>query len=173
MTVSRDSYVAQRTEIGLCFCNPNGVPIERMEAINTALEIIRVASDYGYNIYTQHKNIEYEKAWGIAKDTPKEKKKANPSMVYLMECGGRYKIGVTKDIERRVKELDKRPFPVNVVATSELFDEAYLAEKEFHEIYKEYRLNGEWFDIPKDKLFEVEMDIRCASCFDWIGEYED
>lgn len=172
MAVLRDSYVAQRTEIGLCFCNPNGVPIERMEAVNTALEIIRVASDYGYNIYMQHKNLEYEKAWGIVQDTQKEKKKPNPSMLYLMECGGHYKIGVTKDIDRRVKELDKRPFPIKVVAVSEPFEDAYIAEKGYHEQYGEYRLNGEWFDIPEKFIYGLSMEVSTAHCYEWGEECE-
>lgn len=68
--------------------------------------------------------------------------------MYIFECGGRYKIGVSDNVDRRVKELDNRPFPVRLVAKSRLVHCAFEAEREIHEWLEEYRLSGEWFDIP-------------------------
>lgn len=74
---------------------------------------------------------------------------SKPVFVYLMKSGSRYKIGVSIDPESRVKQLSTAsPLPVELVA-SRRYDTAYEVEQALHERYNEYRVIGEWFELPK------------------------
>lgn len=75
--------------------------------------------------------------------------------VYLIKCADKYKIGYTKDINRRFKELDTRPFPCELI-TSVYSPIAFPIEQKIHELLSEKRVTGEWYqfktDISPDKF---------------------
>ena len=83
---------------------------------------------------------------------PKEPKPKNKYYIYLVKCGDRYKIGVSKDVNARIKQLDNRPYKVELVASSDLIEDAYKIEKELHIEYANYRIEGEWFNLPDDTV---------------------
>ena len=87
--------------------------------------------------------------------------------VYLIECGGRYKVGVSENTERRVTELNDRPFPAKLITKSEPVHCAFEAEREIHEWLDSYRVNGEWFDIPEHFVKSVALVVRdvCDSTY--------
>lgn len=66
--------------------------------------------------------------------------------VYLFECGGKYKIGVSKNVERRMKELDNRPFKVNLICKV-YSDMAYKVEQRIHELMSKFKIEGEWYEF--------------------------
>lgn len=71
--------------------------------------------------------------------------------VYLILCVGttRYKIGRTADIQQRLIRLQEQsPFPLKLAG---LFyaDDCFAQEKRLHELAKQYRVRGEWFELPK------------------------
>lgn len=104
-----------------------------------------------YNIEREDR---LEKEMNDYKCTPKEKTKAN---VYLMECGGKYKIGVSKDVKRRIKELNKRPFETRLVKQSKPIEEPYLYESELHENYEDKKISGEWFNLTQH-----DVNVICS-----------
>lgn len=73
--------------------------------------------------------------------------------IYILECGGKYKIGLSNNVERRRKELDNKPFPVNIVYKSKMIDDSYETEQEIHKMYESKKIYGEWFDLD-------ELDIK-------------
>ena len=82
--------------------------------------------------------------------------------VYVMECQGMYKIGVSKDVEKRQKQLTKTPIPVNIIYISPQIDYAYECERNLHEIFEEKKIMGEWFllndyDIEAIEKFFIGM----------------
>ena len=87
--------------------------------------------------------------------------------IYLFECGDKYKIGVSKNVERRIKDLDNRPFKVNLIAKVHS-NIAYKVEQTIHNLLKRYKIEGEWYDfptVPTKEWFEsivgrVEDDTR-------------
>jgi hypothetical protein len=87
--------------------------------------------------------------------------------VYLIECGGRYKVGVSENPERRVTELNDRPFPAKLITKSGPVHCAFEAEREIHEWLDSYRVNGEWFDIPEHFVESVAFAVRdvCDSTY--------
>lgn len=71
----------------------------------------------------------------------------NCGYVYLFKCGDYYKIGYTENVERRVEELDRRPYSLNVLAVSRalLKPHARTVEQFLHNHFTDYKINGEWY----------------------------
>lgn len=64
----------------------------------------------------------------------------------------RYKIGRAEDPEKRLKELQTgSPFPLRVI---NVIDTCWdkRAERDLHNTFGEYRVCGEWFDLPEDAV---------------------
>jgi hypothetical protein len=71
---------------------------------------------------------------------------------YLIHDGRHYKIGKSKDPEKRLKEIKTANHKAKLVCYSEL-----MPEKFFHEVYAHRRTGGEWFNLI-DR--EVEVIIK-------------
>lgn len=70
--------------------------------------------------------------------------------LYMIGCGEYIKIGSTDHLKQRITNLHHaNPYPINVLY--EGIDEGYM-EPTYHEIFKEYRIHGEWFCIPTKEL---------------------
>ncbi len=68
--------------------------------------------------------------------------------VYVLEAGEFYKIGRSSRLDNRIKTLAiQLPFPVRVL-TAFPCEDAAATERWLHELFSEYRVNGEWFRIP-------------------------
>lgn len=89
-------------------------------------------------------------------------KKRNEGFVYLLKCGGKCKIGYSNNVERRIKELDTRPFPLELVAKV-YSNYAYDIEQELHRLatYQGYRLTGEWYDFDMTKE-DFVANVKCV-----------
>lgn len=102
------------------------------------------------DVYNQKHEIELEEELtGYMKTAKKESRSARKKggHVYLLECGGKYKIGFSKDVERRIHQLDTRPFKLNLVAKSKFISDAYDREQELHEYFAENKIDGEWYEF--------------------------
>jgi hypothetical protein len=75
-----------------------------------------------------------------------------PGYVYLIESQYGYKIGKTVNIQSRINLFSvKLPFPIKLINYA-WFDNYSAAEREFHELFSEKRLEGEWFDLSEDDI---------------------
>jgi hypothetical protein len=78
--------------------------------------------------------------------------------VYLMRCNRHYKIGVAKDVMKRLVAIQiGNPYNVTIVQHKE-FDNPVSVEKELHRKYSERNVGGEWFALRRDEV-------------DWVIEY--
>jgi len=78
------------------------------------------------------------------------------SYIYLIKCEVDetilYKIGYSKDVKRRLKELKtSNPNPLEIVATFETKHNRKL-ETSFHNYYKHKNVNGEWFSLSSNEV---------------------
>ena len=84
-------------------------------------------------------------------------KRQKPGHVYLVECDGVYKIGVSNNPDRRVGEFNTMYHkPVNVVTVSERLSDMWAIEWLLHGIYDNCRVRGEWFGLSSRQVETVK-----------------
>lgn len=68
-----------------------------------------------------------------------------------------YKIGVSQNPERRVKDLNNRPYKTTLIVKTKPFNDytAFNIEKELHSYLKEYKVGGEWFNLPIQLVCDI------------------
>lgn len=133
------------------------------ELLEIAGELIRTARLHADEI--EEHNFEQEDYLDNLMTTSHHKPKSTPQPrhVYMLECGGRYKIGMSKDVERRIGELDKRPFEIRLVAQSELTENAHQIEQRIHQRAEPYRISGEWYGFSEpqaERLAEYINSVK-------------
>lgn len=84
---------------------------------------------------------------------------------YIYVIGGEappYKVGISKDPQRRLKNLQTgHPRKLSILTLKETdISKTKLLESAIHHHLKHHRTHGEWFDISLDKiLLEVEYAL--------------
>lgn len=73
-------------------------------------------------------------------------KKHVSTHLYILQCGNRFKIGVTNNIEKRIASLQTgNAEPITLVHIEERINPT-KAEKYLHRCFHKNRLKGEWFE---------------------------
>lgn len=103
------------------------------------------------------KRIEFNE---ILEQCEQEETNKSFSNIYILKCAGKYKIGVSKNIELRVKQLTKSPFSIEVVYKNKPTKMAYLIEKRVHNMFFDNKIIGEWFDFTDYALQEIVKFIN-------------
>lgn len=78
--------------------------------------------------------------------------------VYLIEDvdNNRYKIGVTKDLDNRLRNLQTgNSCELKLLCTYKT-DYPYRLESMLHRSFEQYREKNEWFNLPKDIVFDFQ-----------------
>ena len=74
--------------------------------------------------------------------------------VYLIKCGDKYKIGKSRDFNRRTREfrqqLPERPEVIHKIRCSP--EEATRLERRLHREYSHKRGHGEWFSLSDEDV---------------------
>lgn len=82
-------------------------------------------------------------------------------LLYLIEAGGVFKIGISSDINKRIVGLQTAcAFKVRCVAYYKTEKSARTVEAQLHKLFAPYRLEGEWFDF-KGKFTQEAFDSIC------------
>lgn len=78
--------------------------------------------------------------------------------VYVIEAGGRVKIGLSDDPRKRLGELATgsayTPTLIHSWRVASRAD-ALTMERSMHGLFRRQRMNGEWFDVPADEVVGV------------------
>ncbi len=91
---------------------------------------------------------------------PEDKRK----FVYLLQCGENYKIGVTRNLNQRLKQLrNSIPIELNLILYIET-PFAFKFEKRLHEIFKDKRLTGEWFKLNQKETWLLFWRLLLHEC---------
>lgn len=148
------AYVISDTEFG-CFIN-NGFcefmtpdqmfylakRLEETANDEQAKEFIKSRNEESKEEYENLQKKNHAEWKGVSKQ-----EKVTKAYIYMLECGGRYKIGFSRNVERRISELDNRPFPVTLYAKSKELNNAYELEQYIHSKLEHLRIYGEWYEI--------------------------
>lgn len=81
--------------------------------------------------------------------------------IYVLTDGSHYKIGVAKDVNARIKQLQiGNPRRLYIVFKSSELSNAYELERTIHNEYKPLRTNSEWFDfVDIDKVISYISNL--------------
>lgn len=110
--------------------------IEKYISENTDESIAQENYENMVRIKSQHREIEKEKV-------------SRAGYVYLIACADKHKIGYSKNVEQRMKQLDTRPFPLKLVA--KVYSEiAFDIEQSIHKKLQKYKADGEWYKFGED-----------------------
>lgn len=106
-----------------------------------------------------HLSDEAREAISEIRDAMRDEADLSPTeegYVYLAKMDtGHHKIGYSVKPFERIKHFDTQ-MPVSVeLAYKFPTDNPVMAEKMLHRRYDEYRVNGEWFELPKEALQEI------------------
>jgi hypothetical protein len=87
---------------------------------------------------------------------------------------GVYKIGVSKNVEKRVKQLQTgNPETIEIVDTF-LSDYPYKIENVLHRRYKHRNIRGECFSLSLDEVKNFKEDcIVCETNFKLLDDYNN
>ena len=90
--------------------------------------------------------------------THNKKEENTEGYVYLIKCADKYKIGYTKDVERRFNEIDTRPFPCELIdfCYSSI---AFPVEQKIHELLLKNRVVGEWYSFSSEVIANKFTDF--------------
>ncbi len=86
----------------------------------------------------------------------------NEGFVYLFRLGECFKIGIAKDVQKRLSSIQvSTPHNVELIKSWRCRNPLTL-EKRMHERFKQYKVQGEWFRLPEDavKFLLAIQDLR-------------
>jgi hypothetical protein len=91
--------------------------------------------------------------------------------VYLLHCGGRYKIGYTrKSIEQRIKQMKTgNSLDFNLIS---YFESKWgtKIESHLHRKYKNKKVSGEWFELDENEI--LTFDLECQMWHDVLEDID-
>ena len=89
-----------------------------------------------------------------------DKKTRRPGYIYLMKAeNGYYKIGRSKDVPARLKQLN-REFPIKIEVVHQFWATDYISrEKDLHFLFKDQQQEGEWFALDQGDI-ETIMELK-------------
>ena len=146
-----------------------GIILSKEEVLEISNGLKNFAIKYGdkIEVFNQQRSEESQRKYEEFLKSKENENFQKSAYVYIFECGGKYKIGVSKDVQRRKKELDKRPYPCNIVYISSSTKYAYEVEQHIHLGLNHCRIDGEWFNISKETVEFLKEEIEIV-----INEYE-
>lgn len=145
------AYLINEHEDGYFLTDGQGYILESEDLIDIGKNLIKFAKKHKNDIIETNKKTT-EELRNFLKDYIKTPKPKPSGQIYIMECGGYYKIGVSKNVKRRQKELDRRPFKVNIIYESKIVEDCYSVEEMLHNRFSQKRINGEWFNLNNNDI---------------------
>ncbi len=146
-----------------------GFPIRKRE-MKALIGLLEKGLD-AYSDDEEAEEIKEEIAWEdeILKEsmisTPVEKKK-DPGYVYVIKGeSGRYKIGASKNVEKRVANLRISSSEDHTLVFAYKVDDHYKHEKMTHEAMTLKRMHSEWFELTDEDLGHIETYLQSV-CID-------
>jgi hypothetical protein len=109
--------------------------------------------------------------WQNIRDLPKVRSRAkststknlgSSTLVYLVEAGGLYKIGITNNLKSRMRAIQNgNPYKVREVLSVPHHSPKAL-EDELHNRFALERLEGEWFSLSAQDVEECQQIMKGA-----------
>ena len=79
--------------------------------------------------------------------------------VYLIRMNIDYKIGISKQPQKRLVEFTKLPYPIEKICVEKVLDYKKV-EKDLHEKFSAKRKRGEWFLLSKKDVDYIKKYLK-------------
>ena len=87
----------------------------------------------------------------------------NVQLLYLVQAGDFYKIGISHDVNKRLAGLQTgNCHKVTCLAYYQTQQPASKVERALHKLFDKYRMNGEWFDF-QGRFTQEKFDTLCVT----------
>lgn len=153
------AYVINQHEDGYYLSDGNGYILESEDLLDIGKNLISFAKKHKEDII-RHNDLNRKELENYYTELKRKHKPKKSGHIYIMECGGKYKIGNSKNVERRKKQLDHRPFPVQIIYKSPELENVIEYEKELHEVFENKRISGEWFDLDAKDIDIIKSNLE-------------
>lgn len=80
--------------------------------------------------------------------------------VYVFECENTYKIGFSRNVNRRFKEIATMQSKPMRILLEKYFDNAYRVEQYYHNNLQEFNTQGEWYRFTKNQITELLQELN-------------
>lgn len=77
-------------------------------------------------------------------------------MVYIIECNNKYKVGRTKNIDRRIKQFQTGNAEVINIVRKYFSGKDSKLETTIHNYLKNHKIIGEWFEISNANFIQLD-----------------
>lgn len=78
-------------------------------------------------------------------------------VVYVLKSAYGYKVGRTRNVPARMRAFGVHlPF-IYTILLCVWFDDCHSAERHYHEMFSDKRINGEWFDLDDDDIDKIRL----------------
>lgn len=85
----------------------------------------------------------------------------NKGYVYVFKCNEYYKIGVSKNVEKRLQQLNtQRPYEVCLIYKSSLIEDPYKVKKQLHKMFEDKRISQEWFELNISDIDDISDYVK-------------
>lgn len=82
---------------------------------------------------------------------------AKAGVVYILKSAYGYKVGRTRNVPARMRAFGVKLPIVYTIPLCAWFDDCYVAERRYHEMFAGKRINGEWFDLDENDLQLIRL----------------
>ncbi len=155
------AYVINSHEDGYFLSDGNGYILESEDLLDIGKNLISFAKKHKEDIISLN-DLNRKELENYYTELKREHKPKKSGYIYIMECGGKYKIGNSKNVERRKKQLDHRPFPVQIVYKSPELKDVIYYERELHEVFENKKISGEWFNLDTRDIEIIKCNLELA-----------
>jgi hypothetical protein len=81
----------------------------------------------------------------------------NAGVVYVLKSAFGFKVGRTRNVPARMRAFGVHlPF-VYTIPLCAWFDDCHVAERRYHDMFAEKRINGEWFDLNESDIQQIRL----------------
>lgn len=87
----------------------------------------------------------------------------SPGFVYVVTDGELHKIGISKDVNKRIKSLQNANGREVNLCCAYWVGDAPVIEADIHAKYREHRQKGEWFDLNESQVREIAEMLEALS----------
>ena len=167
----KTTYLLFDEEDGVYLCTPWGAaaPLEDVEEITSLL--LTTAREHEEDIIFHNYNLENDRYNPDSRLTDDVcVRPAKLKSVYMLKCGDRYKIGISQNVPRRLKALNNRPYPVELIAMSKPFSGAYEVEQQLLAMHEDGKTDGEWFISDERRAKRTALLVENASNYYDVGD---